>query len=262
MKKVILSAAVAALAATGAQAQQIRYGLEIGAHLGNLVQEIPNPNNGSPTGTLQKDHIDARPNLGLRAGLVADIGVSDNFSIQPGLQFVMKGARNEFSLTETNASGREFKTQVQDLLNINYIELPINVQYKTREDGTGFFVGAGPYVGYAFSGKRSLQTETSRKGGGLTDSTAKTQSDDPLDFGDNAGDDIKNLDVGIGLNVGYMLPAGAFVRGYGQYSFSNIYPVAESDYETKNYGFGITLGYMFGGKKGMNGQDDPNSATD
>ncbi len=261
MKKVFLTAAAATLA-IGANAQQTRYGIEIGAHLGNLVQEVPNPNNGSPTGTLQKDHIDARPNLGLRAGLVADFGISDNFSIQPGLQFVMKGARNEFSLNEKNSAGREFKTQVQDIINLNYIEVPINVQYKTREDGTGFFVGAGPYFGYAFGGKRSVQTEISQKGGGMPDFEAKSEVDDALEFGDNATDDIKNLDVGVGLNIGYMLPAGLFVRGYGQYSFSNIYPVTESDYETKNYGFGISIGYMFGGKKGDGPNDDPTSTND
>ena len=105
MKKIFLTAATAALA-LGANAQQTRYGIEVGAHLGNLVQEIPNPNNGSPTGTLQKDHIDARPNLGLRAGLLADFGISDNLSIQTGLFWEMKGERFEFYLYETRSDVR------------------------------------------------------------------------------------------------------------------------------------------------------------
>jgi len=245
MKKVLLTAATAALA-LGANAQQTRYGIEVGAHLANLVQEIPDPSNPNGTTTLSKDHVDGRPNLGLRAGLVADFGISDNFSIQPGLQFVMKGARTEYSVDLPGAPNTEF----QDKININYIEVPLNVMYKTREDGTGFMVGAGPYFGYAFGGKRVSQINN-----------VEIRNSE-LSFGDNADDDIKNLDVGVGLNVGYMLPVGVFVRGYGQYSFSNIYPVPESKYETKNYGFGISVGYMFGGKKGMGGKDDPTEAND
>jgi hypothetical protein len=259
MKKVLLTAATAALA-LGANAQQTRYGIEIGAHLGNLVQELPERSESSTTSLLNKEHIDARPNLGLRAGFVADLGISDNFSIQPGLQFVMKGARNEISLDEgDNTNGFEY--QEQSLINLNYIELPINIQYKTREDGTGFFVGAGPYFGYAISGKRSLQIDSTLYRGGSRFHN-DVDIDDELSFGDNKNDDYKNLDIGLGVNAGYMLPMGAFVRAYGQYGFSNIFPVPEAKYETKNYGFGISFGYMFGGKKGTSASDDPTEATD
>lgn len=246
MKKVFLTAAAAAMA-LGANAQQSRYGIEIGAHMGNLVQELPETGRigENPTSTFRKQHIDARPNLGLRAGLVADFGISDNFSINTGLQFVMKGARNEFSVDTPVVN-----TEYQEKINLNYIEVPVYVQYKTREDGTGFMVGAGPYFGYAFGGKIVSQINDTEVG------------NRELSFGDNANDDIKNLDIGVGLNVGYMLPVGVFVRGYGQYSFSNIYPVPEAKYETKNYGFGLSVGYMLGGKKGDGGKDDPTSAND
>jgi hypothetical protein len=259
MKKAFLTAAVAAVA-LGANAQQTRYGFELGAHLGNLVQELPDPTNPNGTTTLSKDHIDGRPNLGLRAGLVADFGLSDNFSIQPGLFFVMKGVRNEIEVS-SETGGVTTRFESQNKLNLNYIEVPLNIQYKTREDGTGFFVGAGPYFGYAISGKTNSQSTFEQTGGGSS-FKLETDEDRELSFGDNADDDYKNLDVGVGLNIGYMLPMGAFVRGYGQYSFSNIIPVPESKYETKNYGFGITVGYMFGGKRGAGPKDDPTSATD
>jgi len=247
MKKAFLTAATAALA-LGANAQQSRYGIEIGAHMGNLVQELPEMGRigTDPTTTFHKEHVDSRPNLGLRAGLVADFGISDNFSIQPGIQFVMKGARNEFSVDLPNAPNTEY----QEKINLNYIEVPIYLQYKTREDGTGFMVGAGPYFGYAFGGKIVSQIND------------QETNDRNLNFGDNANDDIKNLDIGLGVNLGYMLPMGVFIRGYGQYGFSNIYPVPEAKYETKNYGFGLSLGYMFGGKAGSGGKDDPTEAND
>ena len=248
MKKVLLTAATAALA-LGADAQQTRYGFEIGAHLGNVVQELPERGRiegQDPTSTFRKEHVDGRPNVGLRAGLVADFGISDNFSIQPGLQFVMKGVRNEFTVDLPGAPNTEY----QEKMNLNYIELPIYLQYKTREDGTGFMVGAGPYFGYAFGGKIVSQINDTEVG------------DRELSFGDNNNDDIKNLDVGVGVNLGYMLPSGVFVRGYGQWGFSNLYPVPEAKYETKNYGFGLSVGYLLGGKRGTSPTDDPTSAND
>ena len=259
MKKAFLTAAAAALA-IGANAQQTRYGIEAGVHLGNLVQELPELYDANANGTLDKEHVDGRPNLGARVGLVADFGISDNFSIQPGLLFVMKGVRYEqsFDIGDNN-NGAEFEAQQK--LNLNYIQLPINFQYKTREDGTGFFVGAGPYFGYAISGKGVAQVKSTTYTNGNS-SVTETDIEDELSFGDNANDDFKNLDIGLGLNAGYMLPMGAFVRAFGEYSFSNIYPVPESKFERKNYGFGLTVGFMFGGKKGTSANDDPTSGTD
>lgn len=240
MKTLILTAALGTLAA-GANAQ-IRFGAEVGVQMANLVTTVPDFNNPG-----KSEHIDSKPNLGLRGGLVAQFGITDNFSIQPALLFAMKGARlendDEYSLGSTTV-----KTSTQIKTNLNYIELPINFQYNMNSDGTGFFVGAGPYIGYAFAGKLAGDESTEMTTAGVTVST-KTEIDQEVSFGDGLLDNYKNLDIGVGLNAGYMLPMGAFVRAFGQYGFSNIYPsaIAALDGKTRNYGFGLTVGYMIGG---------------
>jgi len=243
MKKMILTAAVVASAA-GANAQ-LRFGAEIGAQLANLVVTVPDANGG-------RERLDSRPNLGLRGGLVAQFGITDNISIQPGLLFVMKGARVE----EEFASGAQIingtavtssTTNIQSRINLNYIQIPINFQYNSSDNGTGFFVGAGPYVAYGFDGK--FNTETKITGtSGSTSVSSTTEADDDVDFGSGTGDDFRNLDFGIGLNAGYALSNGAFVRAFGEYGLTDIYGDQSSSNapRTKNYGFGLTLGYMIG----------------
>lgn len=228
MKKLILTVAFGTLAA-GANAQ-MRFGAEVGVQMANLVTTVPEYDiNGNQIGT---EHIDSRPNLGLRGGLVAQFSFTDNLSFQPAILFAMKGARLEETIDLFGT-----QVEIQQKINLNNIEVPLNFQYNTNSDGTGFFVGAGPYLAYAFAGKVVTQ---------INDVEVE---DRDVEFGDELTDDFKNLDVGVGLNLGYMLPMGAFVRGFGQYGFSNIFPehIASADGKTRNYGFGLTVGYMIGG---------------
>ncbi len=241
MKKIILTAALGIVAA-GANAQ-IRFGAEVGVQLANLTTTYDDPFNPG-----KSEHVDARPNIGLRGGLVAQFGITDHIAIQPAVLFVMKGARQE---DEQNyeIGGIKYTYETQSKINLNNIQIPINIQYTMNEDGTGFFAGVGPYVSYAFAGKAVDQVDSTTSIGSVTTSGSREYEYD-LEFGDELGDNYKNLDVGIGANVGYMLPMGAFVRAFGEYGFSNIFPgtaAALINGKTRNYGFGLTIGYMIGG---------------
>lgn len=238
MKKIFLTAALGAIACTAANAQ-LRFGAEAGLHLGNVVAQYPDGNGGTET-------VDAKPNMGLRAGLLVDIGLTDNLSFQPGVHFAMKGFR-----TETEESydilGTKYEVESQEKLNLNYVEIPLNFQYAFGEDRTGFFIGVGPYVGIGLSGKYAIDGSVKMTTGGQTVSEEFDEEVD-VEFGNDEMEDMyRRLDLGIGLNAGYMLPMGVFVRAYGQYGFSNMYNVDVDDYKSKNYGFGLTVGYMLTG---------------
>jgi hypothetical protein len=211
--------------------------------MANLAIDFPDGNGGT-------EHTDSKPNLGLRGGLVADFGITDNISFQPALLFVMKGAREEVDESETTF-GITIKSTYQSKINLNYIQIPLNFQYHLNDDKTGFFVGAGPYIAYAFAGKYAIDGQFEISGAGFPTQTTTVKEDIDVEFGDEEGDMFKNLDLGVGLNAGYMLPMGVFVRAFGEYGFSNILPefYASQDGKTRNYGFGLTVGYMIGGGK-------------
>ncbi|MCR9288087.1 MAG: PorT family protein [Bacteroidetes bacterium] len=192
------------LIATTSQAQ-INFGLRAGINLANQA--------------FEQDGLTIEPdaNLGLTVGVLADIGISDNLSIQPEIDFIQKGMQLEFEFFgETTKSKQTW----------NYVEIPVLVKYKFGTDAVKAAVMAGPSFGYALSAK---------------DETDGVETD--LDFDDNDG--VKRGD--FGLNVGGMVGFGnLFIDLRYQIGLANI--ADDSDVTVNNKGFIIAVGCMFGGQ--------------
>jgi hypothetical protein len=99
---------------------QTRFGIIAGLNLANIT--------GSDAGD------DNAMKMGVHGGVIVDLGISDNFIIEPGVLFSMKGSQS--------SEDSEFK------INLNYIEIPILAKYKL-ESGLNFFLG--PYIGILMS---------------------------------------------------------------------------------------------------------------
>jgi hypothetical protein len=80
MKKVYVAVAAAMIIASGASAQT-RFGIEGGVNLNNLADHYE----GETTSNQIK--------VGFHAGVLADIGISDHFSVAPALRYSMKGGQ-------------------------------------------------------------------------------------------------------------------------------------------------------------------------
>lgn len=93
--KVLVLVLLAVAGATVAQAQ-IKYGPMLGANLANIKGDFDDDN---------------AMKFGMHIGGVVDIGISDNFSIMPGVLFSMKGTQSD--------EDSKYK------LNANYIEVPV-----------------------------------------------------------------------------------------------------------------------------------------
>ena len=107
---------------------------------------------------------------------------------------------------------------------LNYLEIPLNVAYKfSAGELSNFFVQAGPYLGYALSGKEKSDGES-------TD----------VEFGD-AG--MKRFDIGLGFGLGLALgpivPSISYQLGLANLS-------GDSDTKVKNKVLQISVAYMFG----------------
>lgn len=77
----------------------------------------------------EKDN--SKSNIGLTAGVVADLPLSESVSFRPALNFTQMGG-NENGFGDINT------------LTMNYIELPLNFVYKARSSASTFFAGLGP----------------------------------------------------------------------------------------------------------------------
>jgi hypothetical protein len=126
--------------------------------------------------SLMGDAKDVAIRTSIHAGLVAEIIVSDKFSIQPELLYSGQGA------TETFDGGGRIK--------LDYITLPVLAKFPIAKS---LSLEAGPQVGFLVSGKRKTN-----------DSNDKIEGAKTIDFGLDAGLEYE-LNNGVFFQARYNL---------------------------------------------------------
>jgi len=187
---------------------QVRFGLKAGLNLANMTDKDDDD-------TYSNDY---KMKPGFHLGVTAEISISDKFAFEPGLLFTTKG----FKVTESGYSGKA---------NLNYLEVPMNAVFKHDLGTAKLLIFAGPYVGFALSGKAT---------GDGDDYTFKigTNSDE---------DDLKPLDLGLNFGAGVEIKSITISLQYG-FSLANIAAYSDNGTKLTNKVLGISLGYKFGGK--------------
>lgn len=146
----------------------------------------------------------------------ADLPVSTNLSVQPGISLQGKGG--------TVGSG-DFGTSQDVKDDLMYIEVPVNFVYSIPTGNTGnIFIGAGPYAGF---GIRAKSTQ-----GNLSESVS---------FGD-AG--LKNFNAGLNFLTGFKFSNGFLINGGYDLGLTNILKDS-GGVSAKTRGFSVGIGYQF-----------------
>ncbi len=152
MKKWIVLTVLFALVSVPVSAQNLSFGAKAGLNLANLKPDLD----------------DASTRTSFHLGAVAEIGISDKFSVQPELLYSEQGAKDE--------------SDDDEVVRTNYLTLPIMAKYYLTE---GLSLEAGPQIGFLL--------------------TAEVEDDgDTIDLKDNT----KNTDIGIAFGLGYKLDSG------------------------------------------------------
>ena len=163
--------------------------------------------------------VDRKSKIGFTVGVFNNVPLSTNITFRPGLNFTQKGGKFEESGEKATFT-------------FNYLELPLDFIYKAP---AGFFVGAGPALGYGLSGKIKYS------GSGVDD-------EEDLNFGsDEDEDDLKAFEFSGNILAGYQLSNGIFFSVNYNFGFSNL--SFENDVDVKNNYFGIRIGKLIGAKK-------------
>ena len=235
MKKIIFSLVVGCSSFITAYGQDVSVGPEIGLNLYSLTSMY----NGV------KDNNGLRP--GLKLGGVVDIGITKHFSFQPGIFYSMKGSNERYSSSFTAPDG---VTTIHDNsydYRIGYIEIPLNFQYNCKNRGWGhLFFGAGPYIAFALGGSVTNNNSTTViDANGFATTSGHTTTYELRVGNDAARDDIKTMDAGLNFDLGYMFTSGFFMRGNLGVGLANIQPGGDANNYMRNWGLGLSLGYMF-----------------
>ncbi len=210
MKKLLLSLAFIAGIVTYVSAQT-SFGIQAGVTSANMKIKEDGENQ------------DLNSKFGFTAGLFANVGLSDNFSFRPALNYTQKGGKDEFDF---------MGTQVKSTIILNYLEIPLNFVY-TSNPGSGFFIGAGPSLSFGLSGRAKTEVD------GQEDKV-------DVNFGDKV-DELKGFEFGGNLLAGYLMTGGISIAVNYNMGFSNISNAPNS--EVKNRYLGVRIGYAFGGDK-------------
>lgn len=213
MKKLIYSIIALAISSTFALAQ-VRVGVTGGIQLANQPVKFSGI-------TLTSDRI-----IGYHAGLLLDAPLAGNLSLRPQLLYSVKGGKYDLGGFVGGGTSADLKTSV------NYLEIPIQLMYGLEAGPGQVKIGAGPYVGYAISGKSSGTVN------------GQSESED-IEFG-SGEDQTKRLDYGLRLSAGYELTSGLGVTAFYAPGLANLANTSQGT--VKNMAFGLSLSYLFGGE--------------
>ncbi|MBO0949974.1 porin family protein [Fibrella forsythiae] len=194
---IILLFLSAALSATA----QVRYGLMGSVQASNVASTVDLTSLGPTLGTLT---VPINQRVGFRAGLMADVPVTDRLSIQPQLLYSVKGGNVDVGtfvgtvLTKFGLPSTTFpiETSISRVV-VNYIELPVLALYSIDAGPGRLRVGAGPYAAVAVSG---------------------SVNGAPINFNT---DGFHKHDLGATASVGYELPLGLNVSVYYAHGLTN-----------------------------------------
>lgn len=167
------------------------------------------------------DGTTSSPLNGVLAGGSIDFHLAGVLHIETGLFYAMTGG-----------TGIELYNGQTVKFTVNTVELPVTVTFKFGKPGRNHFcLGIGAYTAYNISGFVTPDDVTRK-----------------FTIGSDNNDFIKALDAGVGLDVGYQLKNGLFVKLRGQGGLSNLQPAAEG-VTIRTQSTSVSIGYLFGNKR-------------
>jgi hypothetical protein len=228
MKTKLLTLLVILILTTVALQAQVGFGLLGGVNFQNINGKDGNG-----------DKLENGLAIGFHAGVNVNIPLAPDFYFQPGLLFSVKGAKNDFFSPPEKASG-DYATTTK----LNYIEMPLNLLYRSQLGKGYILLGFGPYVAYGIGGKENSDFGSISYERGVK---FKSSVANMSDLVGNAY--YKPFDAGANIFFGYELSMGVFCQLNAQLGMLKINPeydwVTDDERSFKNTGFGLSIGYRF-----------------
>jgi len=223
MKTIRLSLFILFITTVSANAQVFK----VGVNLANI--SISNDGDVDDNSLLTSFH----------AGFSGDIKIAPFLFFQPGILFTGKGSK-------TQSGSVSDPTYFRATTNPMYVEVPINLIFKTPAAPIRFFIGGGPYLAVGIAGKN--KTDGKFLGTSFnSEENIRWSDDDPstLDYEEGAGYGImKRFDYGLnataGIQTKFLVLSAQYGHGLAKLqSGSN----SSADDKNKHRVFGISVGF-------------------
>ena len=204
------------ISSTGAFAQT-SFGVKAGVNFSNMTVKY---------GGDKQDDNKFKP--GFTIGAFADIAFSDMIGLETGLNIETKGYK-------IKNDGEDFGVKYKSRMSTNLIYATIPVDVKLTFGN--IYVLAGPYLGIAATGKTKSKFESNGH---------EDKHNESLKFGNDKDDsDLKRMDLGLGLGVGYEINENLGVRLGYDLGMSNLIIEGDKDNSAKNGVVSVAATFKF-----------------
>lgn len=172
-------------------------------------------------------------NIGFLANL--PLNQSGNLALQPGIFYMSKGRKFQqvFDTTVVHTDTLNYKSNFYT----NYIDIPFNLTLKLpMSKKAKFFLSAGPYVSFFYSGKTNTELLVAP-----TDTSLKfTKGEDDIEVGKGVNK-AKTFDFGVNGRIGFEL-GGVILSGFYSQGLSSFFE-AGYDGKFKHQVIGASVGF-------------------
>ena len=220
---------------------QVRLGIQVGLS----IPDLTGGNNEISQGYTSR----LAPNF----GITAEFGVTNNFSIEPQVNFDGQGGQRNGMQPITNfPTGTQVPPGINVYANfknvsiLNYLEIPVLAKYTWGLGGFGLEVNAGPFVGFLLNASEKSSGTSSI----YLDKNGGTPVYGPVSLDATTGvtSSIQRVNAGVAGGVGVVLPVSS--RGdlslevRGLYGLTNVQKYAE-DGTSHTGNLIVSLGYSY-----------------
>ena len=213
MKKSMLVLCTLFLCATvAAQTDKVKIGVKAGLNISSL--------------TSDENELDSSDKTGFTAGIMAEIPLAKNFSIQPEVLYSQQGMK--FSYSDVDVQNSHYKSTI----GLNYLNIPVMLKYYVVK---GLSVQAGPQIGILLKANNKYQ-----------DNFLGYENHETFNLSDYAN----GIDTSVNFGLGYQFKNKFYTDLRYTISYSDIFKDASANTyiinsDMKNRVFQITIGYFF-----------------
>lgn len=196
-----------------AQTEKVKIGVKAGLNIASL--------------TFDENELESSQKTGFTAGIMAEIPLAKNFSVQPEVLYSQQGMK--FSYSDIDVANSSYKSTI----NLNYLNIPVMLKYYVLK---GLSVQAGPQIGILLKSNNKYQ-------------------DNFLGYDNhenyNLSDYTNAFDTSVNLGLGYQFKDKFYVDLRYNISYSDVFKEANSNgnyvinSDMRNRVFQITIGYFF-----------------
>jgi len=196
-----------------AQTEKVKIGVKAGLNIASL--------------TFDENELESSQKTGFTAGIMAEIPLAKNFSVQPEVLYSQQGMK--FSYSDIDVANSSYKSTIT----LNYLNIPVMLKYYVLK---GLSVQAGSQIGILLKSNNKYQ-------------------DNFLGYDNhenyNLSDYTNAFDTSVNLGLGYQFKDKFYVDLRYNISYSDVFKEANSNgnyvinSDMRNRVFQITIGYFF-----------------